>query len=235
MLGLHGGLGTWRLEERRAGDGRQPGPGRGAGARRWRRRARGWCWWRGSPSRWRTWWPGHPRRAAARPTRSSADVADKEAIARHRRAGGGAGRPDRSAGQQRQHAGAHAAAAAARHRLRGPRAGAGGQPGGAVPADQGVAGSMALRGRGLDRRTSRSDAAIEPYPRWGAYGASKAALEQLGRDLGGRARGHGRARPDRRSRRDGHPHARRGDPRRRSGLAGRSGPGGRADRRADPR
>ena len=43
-----------------------------------------------------------------------------------------------------------------------------------------LAGSMALRRRGLIVLVS-SDAAVTPYPRWGAYGASKAALEQLGR------------------------------------------------------
>jgi NAD(P)-dependent dehydrogenase (short-subunit alcohol dehydrogenase family) len=43
-----------------------------------------------------------------------------------------------------------------------------------------VVGSMVLRGRGLVINVT-SDAAVEAYPRWGAYGASKAALEQLGR------------------------------------------------------
>jgi NAD(P)-dependent dehydrogenase (short-subunit alcohol dehydrogenase family) len=43
-----------------------------------------------------------------------------------------------------------------------------------------LAGSMALRGRGLVVNIS-SDAAVETYPRWGAYGASKAALDQLSR------------------------------------------------------
>jgi NAD(P)-dependent dehydrogenase (short-subunit alcohol dehydrogenase family) len=43
-----------------------------------------------------------------------------------------------------------------------------------------LAGSMALRGRGLVVNVS-SDAAHEPYEGWGAYGASKAALEQLAR------------------------------------------------------
>lgn len=43
-----------------------------------------------------------------------------------------------------------------------------------------IAGSMALRGRGVIINVS-SDAATEAYERWGAYGASKAALEQLGR------------------------------------------------------
>ena len=43
-----------------------------------------------------------------------------------------------------------------------------------------VAGSMVLRGAGTIVNVS-SDAAVEAYPRWGAYGASKAALDHLGR------------------------------------------------------
>jgi NAD(P)-dependent dehydrogenase (short-subunit alcohol dehydrogenase family) len=43
-----------------------------------------------------------------------------------------------------------------------------------------VAGAMALRGRGLVVQVT-SDAAVVPYPGWGAYGASKAALEQMSR------------------------------------------------------
>jgi len=43
-----------------------------------------------------------------------------------------------------------------------------------------LAGAMVLRGRGTIVNIS-SDAGVEAYPRWGAYGASKAALEQLGR------------------------------------------------------
>lgn len=43
-----------------------------------------------------------------------------------------------------------------------------------------IAGPMALRGRGLIVHVS-SDAAVNAYPRWGAYGVSKAALEQLAR------------------------------------------------------
>lgn len=43
-----------------------------------------------------------------------------------------------------------------------------------------VAGSMALRRRGVVVNVS-SDAAVEPYPTWGAYAASKAALDHLGR------------------------------------------------------
>jgi NAD(P)-dependent dehydrogenase (short-subunit alcohol dehydrogenase family) len=43
-----------------------------------------------------------------------------------------------------------------------------------------LAGSMRLRGRGLILAVS-SDAAVNAYPRWGAYGASKAALDHLAR------------------------------------------------------
>jgi NAD(P)-dependent dehydrogenase (short-subunit alcohol dehydrogenase family) len=41
-----------------------------------------------------------------------------------------------------------------------------------------VIGSMALRGRGLVVAIS-SDAAVVPYPHWGAYGSSKAGLDHL--------------------------------------------------------
>jgi len=43
-----------------------------------------------------------------------------------------------------------------------------------------IAGPMVLRGRGTIVNIT-SDAATEAYARWGAYGASKAALEQLAR------------------------------------------------------
>jgi NAD(P)-dependent dehydrogenase (short-subunit alcohol dehydrogenase family) len=43
-----------------------------------------------------------------------------------------------------------------------------------------LVGPMLLRGRGLVVHLS-SDAAVAAYPRWGAYGASKAALDHLGR------------------------------------------------------
>jgi NAD(P)-dependent dehydrogenase (short-subunit alcohol dehydrogenase family) len=43
-----------------------------------------------------------------------------------------------------------------------------------------IAGGMVLRGRGLVLHLS-SDAAVNAYPRWGAYGASKAALDHLSR------------------------------------------------------
>ena len=110
---------------------------------------------------------------------------------RHRRAGRGAGRPHRHADQQRQHAGAGAAAAAARHRLRGARTGAGGEPGRAVPADQGAGGRRWCCAGGARSCNITSDAATEAYARWGAYGASKAALEQLGRIWGAELAGTG--------------------------------------------
>src|SRR4051812_16972949 len=43
-----------------------------------------------------------------------------------------------------------------------------------------LAGAMALRGSGLVVHVS-SDAAVAAYPRWGAYGVSKAALDHLAR------------------------------------------------------
>jgi NAD(P)-dependent dehydrogenase (short-subunit alcohol dehydrogenase family) len=43
-----------------------------------------------------------------------------------------------------------------------------------------LAGPMVLRGGGTVVNIS-SDAAVEPYQQWGAYGASKAALDHLGR------------------------------------------------------
>lgn len=45
-----------------------------------------------------------------------------------------------------------------------------------------LAGAMAIRGAGLIVHIS-SDAAVEPYPRWGAYGISKAAQDHLSRIL----------------------------------------------------
>jgi NAD(P)-dependent dehydrogenase (short-subunit alcohol dehydrogenase family) len=45
---------------------------------------------------------------------------------------------------------------------------------------QAVVGSMVLRGQGLVLHVT-SDAGIEAYPDWGAYGASKAALDHLAR------------------------------------------------------
>jgi NAD(P)-dependent dehydrogenase (short-subunit alcohol dehydrogenase family) len=53
-----------------------------------------------------------------------------------------------------------------------------------------VAGAMALRGRGLVVHVS-SDAAVAAYPRWGAYGVSKAAQDHLGRILAAELEGTG--------------------------------------------
>ena len=53
-----------------------------------------------------------------------------------------------------------------------------------------IAGSMALRGRGLVVHVT-SDAATTAYPRWGAYGVSKAALEHLGRSFAAELDGTG--------------------------------------------
>jgi NAD(P)-dependent dehydrogenase (short-subunit alcohol dehydrogenase family) len=49
---------------------------------------------------------------------------------------------------------------------------------------------MAIRGVGVVVHVS-SDAAIEPYPRWGAYGASKAAQDHLSRILAAELDGTG--------------------------------------------
>ena len=51
---------------------------------------------------------------------------------------------------------------------------------GAFRLTKAIAGPMLMRGAGTIVNVT-SDAATEPYERWGAYGASKAALEQLGR------------------------------------------------------
>ena len=53
-----------------------------------------------------------------------------------------------------------------------------------------VAGSMAVRRRGLVLNVT-SDASVGAYPGWGAYGASKAALDHLGRILGAELEGTG--------------------------------------------
>ena len=45
-----------------------------------------------------------------------------------------------------------------------------------------LGGSMAMRGRGVVVHVS-SDAAVSAYPRWGAYGVSKAAQDHLNRTL----------------------------------------------------
>ena len=53
-----------------------------------------------------------------------------------------------------------------------------------------LAGAMAIRGAGTLVHIS-SDAAIEPYPRWGAYGISKAAQDHLSRILAAELDGTG--------------------------------------------
>jgi NAD(P)-dependent dehydrogenase (short-subunit alcohol dehydrogenase family) len=53
-----------------------------------------------------------------------------------------------------------------------------------------LVGPMVLRGRGLVVQIT-SDAAVAAYPGWGAYGASKAALDHLGRILGVELEGTG--------------------------------------------
>ena len=53
-----------------------------------------------------------------------------------------------------------------------------------------LAGAMAIRGAGVIVHVS-SDAAVEAYPRWGAYGASKAAQDHLSRILAAELAGTG--------------------------------------------
>ena len=53
-----------------------------------------------------------------------------------------------------------------------------------------LAGAMALRGAGVIVHIS-SDAAVEAYPRWGAYGVSKAAQDHLSRILAAELDGTG--------------------------------------------
>jgi NAD(P)-dependent dehydrogenase (short-subunit alcohol dehydrogenase family) len=53
-----------------------------------------------------------------------------------------------------------------------------------------LAGAMALRGAGAVVHVS-SDAAVEAYPRWGAYGISKAAQDHLSRILAAELEGTG--------------------------------------------
>jgi NAD(P)-dependent dehydrogenase (short-subunit alcohol dehydrogenase family) len=53
-----------------------------------------------------------------------------------------------------------------------------------------LVGPMALRGQGLVLALS-SDAAVESYPRWGAYGASKAAQDHLFRTFAAELEGTG--------------------------------------------
>ena len=53
-----------------------------------------------------------------------------------------------------------------------------------------LAGAMAIRGAGVIVHVS-SDAAVEPYPRWGAYGVSKAAQDHLSKILAAELDGTG--------------------------------------------
>jgi NAD(P)-dependent dehydrogenase (short-subunit alcohol dehydrogenase family) len=53
-----------------------------------------------------------------------------------------------------------------------------------------LAGAMAIRGSGVIVHVS-SDAAVEAYPRWGAYGAAKAAQDHLSRILAAELDGTG--------------------------------------------
>jgi NAD(P)-dependent dehydrogenase (short-subunit alcohol dehydrogenase family) len=53
-----------------------------------------------------------------------------------------------------------------------------------------LAGQMVLRGKGTLLHVS-SDAAVEPYPRWGAYSVSKAAQDHLSRILAAELEGSG--------------------------------------------
>lgn len=53
-----------------------------------------------------------------------------------------------------------------------------------------VVGGMVLRGRGLVLQVT-SDASLNGYPTWGAYGVSKAALDHLGRIWGAELEGTG--------------------------------------------
>jgi NAD(P)-dependent dehydrogenase (short-subunit alcohol dehydrogenase family) len=55
---------------------------------------------------------------------------------------------------------------------------------------QALVGGMVLRGHGLVVSIS-SDAAVSPYPGWGAYGASKAALDHLTRVMAAELEGTG--------------------------------------------
>lgn len=61
---------------------------------------------------------------------------------------------------------------------------------GAFRLTKALAGPMVLRGRGTVLHVS-SDAAVEPYPRWGAYGISKAAQDHLSRILAAELEGTG--------------------------------------------
>jgi NAD(P)-dependent dehydrogenase (short-subunit alcohol dehydrogenase family) len=61
---------------------------------------------------------------------------------------------------------------------------------GAFRLTKALAGAMVLRQRGTIVQVS-SDAALEAYPRWGAYGASKAAADHVARTLAVELGAHG--------------------------------------------
>ena len=87
---------------------------------------------------------------------------------------------------------------------------------GPVPPDQGDRRADGPARQRADRQRHAPTRRSSAYPRWGAYGASKAALEHLGRVWAAELEGTGVRVDQRRPRRDGHAHARRRDPRRRS-------------------
>ena len=92
-------------------------------------------------------------------------------------------------------------------------AGARGQPHRRLPPDQGALGALAAsarEGRGAVVVNISSDAAVNAYPGWGAYGASKAALAHLTAIWGDEAAGRRRPLPLDRPGRHGHAAARAG-------------------------
>ena len=97
-----------------------------------------------------------------------------------------------------------------------------------------LAGAMALRGAGTIVHVS-SDAAVEPYPTWGAYSIAKAAQDHLSRILAAELVGTGVRVLAVDPRRDGHADARRCSARRRSRVAATAGRRRREARRADRR
>jgi NAD(P)-dependent dehydrogenase (short-subunit alcohol dehydrogenase family) len=102
-----------------------------------------------------------------------------------------------------------------------------------------IVGGMVLRGRGLVLQVT-SDASVNGYPTWGAYGVSKAALDHLGRIWGAELDGTGVRVLTVGSGRDADGHARGGHARRGPGHARgsrrrRAPPGGHHPRRgSDP-
>ena len=100
------------------------------------------------------------------------------------------------------------------------------EPARPVPPDQGAARRAGRLGPRRPRRVVlnvSSDAAINAYPGWGAYGASKAALRHMSAHLGRGACGRRRALPVARPGRHGHAAARARRARRRPGDAQAAG------------